>query len=167
MPVKRNPRRVALIPEVFEIAFGSYWLRHSIWRRGYYPASCLEVNHVESVSQSAGADSQGRNFLPKVGGTTSPPLPSLSLPFTPPFIPFPFRSRALNRVKGPRECCKLPQQGPGRSPSCTCISAQFQLKRWPLVALKSGGYANPSYPPKITPMLTAFIFISVVAVQIQ
>jgi len=37
-------------PSVSEIAIGSYWLWHSIWRRGCYPHSCLVlISYVARV----------------------------------------------------------------------------------------------------------------------
>jgi len=81
--------------------------------------------------------------------------PRCSSDATPPAI---FTARICQR--GTRLC----RRGP-HSPGRPRISAHFQLKRWPLVALKSGGtvplhfrkwvgggYAYPLYQPKITPM---------------
>ena len=77
-------------------------------------------------------------------GTTSHPIPFPLLPSHLSSAPFlPFKIRALNRAGGSGECCKIPQRGLGQSPGRPGISAQFQLKRWPLVALKSGVQYHP------------------------
>jgi len=103
----------------------------------------------------------GRNFVPQVGVPLTLPSPSPPLPPSfpspsstlPPLLPSPIEVGPLVELGG---VCKLPQRGPGQSPYRPRISAQFHLKRRPLVALKSGGtvlpslesgeYAYPSYP---------------------
>ena len=64
-----------------------------------------------------------------------------------------------SRLRGLGERCELPEWGLGQSPGCPCISRKFQLKRWPLVVLKSGGVGVqvPLVLPKIMPMVALFL----------
>jgi len=85
---------------------------------------------------------RGVTFSPKVG---------VPLALRPPFfplasLPFPLEVGALNRTKESGECFKLPYRGPERSPGRPCISAQFQLKRGPLVSGRRGGAGMRVHP---------------------
>jgi len=48
----------------------------------------LSCETTSLINDDDDARMQGRNFVPKSGGTTSSPLPSLSLPSPPPTTPF-------------------------------------------------------------------------------
>jgi len=90
------------------------WIRHTIATRG------------------------GSRNLPYGAASFPPQFPLLSslsslLFFS---LPFPLEVRSsLNQLRGPGECCKLPQQGPWRSSLPKVNLVHFKAARKPLVAI--------------------------------
>ena len=141
--------------------FSSLFSYEPTWQRSFASIQSLTTvfNSLQSMYWvSCGSwhtsDSRDVAFSQKWGyHFPSPFLPSTSNPSSSPFLSFTFpplsflsfRSRALNRARVLGECCKLPKQSPGHSPGHRRISVHFQLKMWPLVALKSVG---AQYPPR-------------------
>ena len=81
----------------FELSCNSYYIVH----RSQFVVQSAYYNTDQWFTRINSAAGTGRDFLPKSGGTTSPPL--LYSPLLFPSVTSPFRSRAINRARGSRE----------------------------------------------------------------
>ena len=111
----------------------SCWKRSAVNRSGgyHFPLSALGILNDYALYKST-------HSLTHSLSPISLPSPFLHLPSSP--LSSPLEVGPLIELGCLVERCKLPQQSPGRP----YISAQFQLKRWRLVALKSEGTVPPT-----------------------
>ena len=100
--------------------------------RRLVPLDCSRDSHSNILPGCSFVFSRGITFSPKVGvpvpllfltsnPSSSPSRRSTSAPL--PSLPFPLEVGPLIELGDLRECCKLPQQGPGRAPATHAFCA--------------------------------------------